>query len=316
MRVNKVAGAVAVVCLIGISQDSASGLPNAAKRQQPGITYSDVALTYKVASEYSTATAIVPRMYGSAVQDSTPGRYVYSYTLVNEAASTNTISAFALNPASRPISVTGPSHWQWTFGYQLEDSALYFDSDPDDQPAPPNWDGVSILRSIYDLAPGDSLTFSFVSDRAPIMTLFYLQGFYQDSVSTESNAKAFPISIWNNSVIGTVVGPGTTTAVPGSDGGQATPGAPQLKAPAPNPSPSSATVAFYLPNSATVRLGVYQVSGRLVRTLAEGSFPPGLHSVTWNGLMASGQRAGTGVYFFKLTVDGKTAGGRKMVIIR
>ncbi len=280
--------------------------------QQAGIVYSDPALTYRVATEYRTATAVVPRMYGSSSPDPIPGRFRYTYTLVNEASSTNTIWAFALNPVPRPLQITPPRSWQWTFGYQLEDSALYFDSDPDSNPPPAGWDSLTIARSIHDLAPGDSLTFSFVSDRGPSVTLFYAQGYYQDSAATDTSVTFWPISIWNNSVTGTVIGPGTTSAVlPGG-----APTLPHLRAPTPNPTSATATVAFYLPRPGRVMLGAYDISGRLVQVLADRLYPAGLHSALWNGLTLSGQRAATGVYLFELNIDGKPSGSRKMVMVR
>jgi len=277
-----------------------------------GIVYSDPALTYRVASEYSTATAVVPRFYGSSSPDSVPGRFRYSYTLVNDPLSTNTIWAFALNPVPRPITVTPPKSWQWTFGYQLEDSALFFDSDPDSNPPPVGWDSLTVARSTHDLAPGDSLVFGFVSDRPPSVTLFYVQGYYQDSTASDTSVTYWPISIWNNSVTGTVIAPGTTTGASGME----SPGSPMLRAPTPNPSAANASVAFYLPRPGKVLLGAYDVSGRLVQVLSSRTYPAGLHSAIWNGLTSTGQRAATGVYFFKLTVDGKSVGGRKMVLVR
>jgi hypothetical protein len=171
-------------------------------------------LTYHTDNLYSTGTAIVPRMYGAASPDSIPGRYRYTYTLINERSSANTIVAFALDPISEPLSVTPPLHWQWIYGFETEDSALYFESEADHQPAPIGWDSLTVVRSIYDLAPGDSLTFGFVSDRVPSTTQFFAQGYYRDSISSEEpNGKVFfPVSIWNNSVEGTVIGPGTVRA--------------------------------------------------------------------------------------------------------
>jgi hypothetical protein len=91
---------------------------------------------------------------------------------------------------------------------------------------------------------------------------------------------------------------------------------PQLQAPAPNPAPSSASIAFSLPRGAKVSLGVYDVSGRLVQGILDKEFPAGVHSATWNGTAATGQRAGTGVYFIRLTVDGVQTGERKIVMVR
>ena len=93
-----------------------------------GIVYSDAAL------ESNAATAVTPRVYGSATPDSTPGRYRYAITLVNEPSSTNTIWRFALDPVPRPITVTPPPNWMWAYGFDLRDKALAFGSEGDDTP--------------------------------------------------------------------------------------------------------------------------------------------------------------------------------------
>jgi hypothetical protein len=186
--------------------------------QQPAIIHSDTTLMYRTDRTYSTATAVIPRVYGSSSPDSIPGRYRYTYTLVNEPSSTNSIWEFVLNPVPRPISVTPPPHWFYDYGYEGEDKALSFGSgEGDTLPMPADWDSVSMVPSIYDLQPGDSVTFRYVSDRAPSMTRFFVQGYYRDSISSdETNGRSFrsfpPVSIWNNSVSGAVIGPGTTNA--------------------------------------------------------------------------------------------------------
>jgi hypothetical protein len=50
----------------------------------------------------------------------------------------------------------------------------------------------------------------------------------------------------------------------------------------PNPVHRTSRVAFALPASAWVRLGVFDLMGRCVATLAEGHFPAGRHEVPWN----------------------------------
>lgn len=276
---------------------------------QSGIIYSDVALE-------NAGTAVTPRVYGSASPDVVPGRYKYSYTVVNEPSSSNAVWKFVLDPTPRPLSVTAPANWMWNYGYQLRDRALAFASEGDSTPYAGSWDSVSVVPSSYDLQPGDSLTFDFVSDGSPSMIRFYVQGFYNDSLGTEDEGGSPPQSVYTNGITGVVIGPATTVGVPGSPDSFEPPAVPKLQAPAPNPTSTSATVAFYLPRPGRVQLGVYDVSGRLVQMVEQRTYPAGYHSVVWRGLSSSGARMPAGVYFFRLKVDGKPAGAQKMIMVR
>jgi len=58
-----------------------------------------------------------------------------------------------------------------------------------------------------------------------------------------------------------------------------------------------------------VRLAVYDVMGRRVRTITDGELPAGGTEVRWDGRDANGTKVGSGVYFASLTA----AGTRKSV---
>lgn len=204
-----------------------------------------VGIDYPGATQGSNpATAVTPRVYGSASPDSIPGRYRYTVTLVNEASSRNTIWKFVLDPVPRPITVTPPPNWMWAYGYDLRDRALAFGSEGDDAPYPASWDSVSAVRSIYDLQPGDSVTFRFVSDGTPSMVHFYVQGFNNDSLGTEDQGGPPPYSVYTNSITGAVIGPATTVSVPSTPG-------PHERPPAPKAPPARSS---FVPNRAPARL--------------------------------------------------------------
>ncbi|MBU1699822.1 MAG: hypothetical protein KJ970_15685 [Candidatus Eisenbacteria bacterium] len=46
-----------------------------------------------------------------------------------------------------------------------------------------------------------------------------------------------------------------------------------------------------------VLIQIFDINGRLIRTLVEGSIPAGEHSVRWDGRGDGGQMVGAGVYF-------------------
>jgi hypothetical protein len=67
-----------------------------------------------------------------------------------------------------------------------------------------------------------------------------------------------------------------------------------------NPTPATAHITFGLPVATHVDLGVYDVTGRLVRDLAGGQRPEGFHIVDWNGEGRSESRVSPGIYFVRL----------------
>jgi flagellar hook assembly protein FlgD len=64
-----------------------------------------------------------------------------------------------------------------------------------------------------------------------------------------------------------------------------------------------------------VSLRVYNVSGRLIRTLVSGSAPAGPSTVTWDGRDSAGGRVSSGVYFYRLD-NGQRSLTRKGVLLR
>ena len=72
----------------------------------------------------------------------------------------------------------------------------------------------------------------------------------------------------------------------------------------PNPASAGSRVELELPRTARVEAGIYDVAGRLVRTLERGEFPAGRHALRWDGLDAAGARVGAGLYFYRVRVDG------------
>ena len=61
-----------------------------------------------------------------------------------------------------------------------------------------------------------------------------------------------------------------------------------------------ASVRFGLASADRVEIRIYDVGGRLVRTLADRSFPAGTHELTWDGLDDHGRRVARGIYFYQL----------------
>ncbi len=71
---------------------------------------------------------------------------------------------------------------------------------------------------------------------------------------------------------------------------------------------------FSLQQEARVRLSVYDLQGRTLATLADGTLAPGAHRVTWDGTSSMGATR-SGVYFARLEVGGRQY-VRRFAIIR
>jgi len=69
----------------------------------------------------------------------------------------------------------------------------------------------------------------------------------------------------------------------------------------PNPFNPRTTLSFANPRAGHVRLAVYDVSGRLVRVLADGELAADRHEFGWDGRDARGTNVASGVYFARVT---------------
>ena len=84
----------------------------------------------------------------------------------------------------------------------------------------------------------------------------------------------------------------------------------------PNPFRTDTAIRFALPREGRVELEIFDVSGRLVRTLVSGRTPAGWHQMTWSGRSENGRRVADGMYFCRLRLEGGREVTRTMVILR
>lgn len=92
-----------------------------------------------------------------------------------------------------------------------------------------------------------------------------------------------------------------------------------LDSPYPNPIHDQATINFELPQTGAIELGIYDMLGRQIRTLASGTKSAGRHSINWDGRDNAGVRLASGVYMLTLTSptnEGLKTATRKVVVVR
>ena len=83
----------------------------------------------------------------------------------------------------------------------------------------------------------------------------------------------------------------------------------------PNPFNPQTSIGFSLKARGYVELSIYDVGGRLVRTLANESRAAGAYELTWDGRDERGQAVASGVYFYRL-VAAEFTQTRKMVLLK
>ena len=84
---------------------------------------------------------------------------------------------------------------------------------------------------------------------------------------------------------------------------------------APNPFNPRTVIQFDLARAGRLRLSIYDLRGRQVRRLVDGSLPAGRHQVTWDGRNGAGHRVSSGSYLYRLVGDGVVQ-ERKMLLVK
>lgn len=83
----------------------------------------------------------------------------------------------------------------------------------------------------------------------------------------------------------------------------------------PNPFNPATTIEFELPRRSPVSLNIYNLLGQQVAQLIDREYPAGKHQIKWDGTMSDGGQAPSGVYFYRIAVDGR-AESKKMLLLK
>jgi hypothetical protein len=88
----------------------------------------------------------------------------------------------------------------------------------------------------------------------------------------------------------------------------------------PNPFNKLTAISFQLKAPSQTTLKVYDIAGREVANLFEGEMKVGYHTLHWDGSDNNGKKVSSGIYFYRLTVQGNVkhpyTHTRKMIILR
>jgi len=84
----------------------------------------------------------------------------------------------------------------------------------------------------------------------------------------------------------------------------------------PNPFNPSTTIEFLIQQDSKVDLSIFNVKGQKIKTLARNEFPKGSHSIKWNGVDEANNPLSSGIYYYKLNVNGKTETVKKCLLLK
>jgi flagellar hook assembly protein FlgD len=84
----------------------------------------------------------------------------------------------------------------------------------------------------------------------------------------------------------------------------------------PNPFNPVTNIAFAIPEAGNVKIAIYNVTGQLVNELMNQPMSAGVYSATWNSHDNMGRKVSSGVYFYRLEMDGNVIATRKMLLVK
>ncbi|MDP8202352.1 MAG: SBBP repeat-containing protein [Candidatus Tenebribacter burtonii] len=84
----------------------------------------------------------------------------------------------------------------------------------------------------------------------------------------------------------------------------------------PNPFNPSTTIDFTTQNNSNIELTVYNIKGHKIKTLANNDYTQGNHSIIWNGDDEYNNPVSSGIYYYKLNVNGKTEVVKKCLLLK
>lgn len=185
---------------------------------------------------------------------------------------------------------------------------LLFENGEDDTLV--NLDGITITLRYSN----DDLTNAGIFDERSL-GIYYITNdgaglTYMDAVlNTTDNSITFTAPQWG--IAGIYEFPGATSTEPLSIPSAAV----ALYQNHPNPFNPSTKISYSLPTECNVILEIFDISGKLVKTLINGKESAGIQSIEWDGCDAVNKQVTSGIYFYRLTA-GKEKIAKKMVLLR
>ena len=84
----------------------------------------------------------------------------------------------------------------------------------------------------------------------------------------------------------------------------------------PNPFNPSTTIEFSTQNESNIELTIFNIRGQKVKTLINNDCINGNHSIMWDGVDESNNPVSSGIYYYKLNVNGITEAVKKCLLLK
>lgn len=85
----------------------------------------------------------------------------------------------------------------------------------------------------------------------------------------------------------------------------------------PNPFNSSTSIAYTIPRNSNVNISIFNIKGQKVRTLVNDRMQEkGNHKTVWNGKDRSNNPVSSGIYYYKLNINGQTKAIKKCLMLK
>lgn len=137
-----------------------------------------------------------------------------------------------------------------------------------------------------------------------------------DATGLEDGSYSAVMAIYTNEETNVLIHIAISFEVGSTSGGISdVPGFVQLNQNYPNPFNPVTNISFDLAKAGYVELEVFSAKGQKIRTLINGDFTEGKHSVVWNGSDDHGNSVSSGIYFYKMK-SGKYTSTKKMLLMK
>ena len=271
-----------------------------------------------------------------------PGSGEDPYVSDNHAYSgVNSVVIVQNNDLVKPLGPYTTGRWELSFYmYIPSGKAGYFNTLAGFTPNPFNW-GMEVYFDVGGtgrIYGGSStpVTFTYAYDDWKLVEVIVdldadFAEFYYDGAFVHSwqwtlgaNGAGSPLELDANDFFGATaddemyIDDYTVRSLPPTGIGQPNPTVPTeftLEQNFPNPFNPTTTIGYNLKENATVKLTVYDVLGRVVKTLVNGRQTAGYRTVQWDGRNENGEQVKSGVYVYVLEANG-FRDMKKMILVK